>query len=301
MSQPLPKLPSVHCLFTSWHYHLHIDVCASMDRVSFWLIFVTILELSPTAVATLKENCSRLGVIGKHWESLSLSHTHTYTHTHLYASLGELGGDAGLVLLSNQQRLHKPVCETKRKHGANAHSSEIISQPHPFPFPWAISQHKKQYPDPPPEAYAPPPCSLSSACLLIGSGANGAPTGYEREGCTSLCRAWCACVCTYWSVNTVCHLHMCAADAHAPQWWNIASEEAFPEQSPLACFYVRPEERQAECSARQAAAFPGLPPPSHLLLLHGGNPCWHNAQRTKCWLHPPVARHSPLPPSAVIL
>lgn len=37
------------------------------------------------------------------------------------------------------------------------------------------------------------------------------------------------------------------------------------------------------------------------LLLHGGNPCWHKAQRTKCWLHLPAAGLSPLPTPALIL
>jgi len=33
----------------------------------------------------------------------------------------------------------------------------------------------------PPKMYAPPPSPLSSACLLIGSRANGVPTGYEKK------------------------------------------------------------------------------------------------------------------------
>lgn len=74
----------------------------------------------------IKLNCSRLGM---HWE----------THTGCLPCICfvcEPGRDCGLVLLSNQERLHKPVCDLKwGLWQVPIHQNHL--QPHPF-FPWAV-------------------------------------------------------------------------------------------------------------------------------------------------------------------
>lgn len=168
---------------------------------------------------------------------------------------------------AHQQRLHKPFFVWKWDSW-QVFIHQNLLQPHPFSLLWA-------HPLPPPQNnntqtllpkyIAPPPSTLSSACLLIGRGANGVPVGYAREGCTSLCGALCACVRTYWLVNRVWRLHTRVTEANVSCWWTIASEESHAEQSLLACFYAKARDRQPECSAHWAATLPGHPPPSPLL------------------------------------
>lgn len=175
----------------------------------------------------------------------------------------------------------KPVLWLEMRMVAGVRSSKSFSSFPPEQF-LQIKENKNNNIQTLPSKHIAPPSPL-----LIGSRSNGVPRGRERErgGCTSLCRAWCVCV-------SICSCFTCVLLMPPPPPPPVMEYSIQPAQSKTHWpSFVWKEGNVTECSARwAAAALPDHPPPPPLL--HRGNPCWHNAQRTKLWPPPPAARRS---------